>query len=227
MDPNQLPADPPVADPPVADQPPAWATQLTEQFNAINTKIDSFTEEVNTKFADLTPPVADPIKDADEFVPQTWDEVTTKAKQETIQELERIEQERLAQQEQEQKAYDEQVQTINKEIVKSLDELTTQGHIPAVVDPNDKNDPGVQHRLELLQLADATGSLNLALLNSNLNIAHSKGMKFDPEKKDFVTTGVPTVPALSGNSQPSNVSKTSYSQLKNATLSQLAAQMPQ
>lgn len=226
MDPNQLPADPPVA-----DQPPAWATQLTEQFNAINTKIDSFTEEVNTKIADLAPPVAppvaDPVKDTEEFVPQTWEEVTTKAKQETIQELERIEQERQAQQEQEQKAYDEQVQTINKEIVKSLDELTTQGHIPAVVDPNDKNDPGVQHRLELLQLADATGSLNLALLNKSLNVAHSKGMKFDPEKKDFVTTGVPTVPALSGNSQPGNVSKTSYSQLKNATLSQLAAQMPQ
>lgn len=226
MDPNQPPTEQPSA-----DQPPAWATQLTEQFNAINTKIDSFTEEVNTKFADLTPPapIAEPVKE-DEFIPQTWEDVTQKAKDETIAEIEKRENEKKQADEQATQEYEENVKRINESITTSLDSLAEAGQIPKIENPADKDDPGVKHRLELLQLADVTDSLNFGVLNEALNLAHKNGMIFDVAAKAFVAVEPPTtqnLPPLSGNSPQSSKGKMSLQELRGKSLAQLASELPQ
>lgn len=213
-----------------ADEIPAWAQQLIDTTTDFNSRLSAFEEKLQA------PAIEESVKEEpvnnEEWKPNSWSDVDSRAKELAASEAQRIIDER----EQAIKEANEQQAKSANEIDQMLDnqvtELTKNKALPEVVNENDPNDPGKLAQRELYGFALSLGTADLKTSFNTLDALHKAGKEFDFVKMELVDRNPAgqgkDIPVGSSNSGNSGVSsKPDYNTIHNASLDQLAARFGQ
>ncbi|UOF78680.1 eukaryotic translation initiation factor 3 [Caudoviricetes sp.] len=200
------PIIPPVAQPVVAPPAPAPAPQLTPQPQPqIDPNLIPLTlpvppapqipAPIPTPTPTPAPQVINPRTAPQTFDPQDWGDV-----QKFIQdEAQRIANETItnavSQQEADRAAEQESMRQADFAIDTAITQLTAQGYLPPIANPNDPNDPGKLAQTELFGYAISLGTDNLNAVAPNLYALHQSGYYYDTTKGALVRKGSQTVAA--------------------------------
>lgn len=121
------------------------------------------------------------------WVPKDWSEIPQMIDQRAAEIAKKTLEERDNKQTATERRKVEEEAQYEADIDRSLAKLETDGYLPQVYNPNDRNDPGVAARSELLHAAAYMGTLELDKVADTLTQMHRANMVFDPQTQAYIS----------------------------------------